>query len=897
MIFSSRTSFLPAWLRCLKIQMILLFASLLVISMSIFTLHVISEETAQRSDAMKLQAQVLAKNLAAAGAGYLIARDYSSIENMLFRAMEFSGIMSTQLADSSGRLIGDVVRDPQGKLITRYGQPILVLPHEPKPVLHMSRQYLVVWQPLELGEVLGWLRLTYSLQEIDQAADRIWSTNINTGILIAMVAIILVVLVLHHPIRTIQRYTEFSDSMDECCGKTVRVDHSARDLERLGIALNRTSLRLKDQSYRIQTSITELERLAAFAEHSPNLVLSVNETGDIQYINPRCQQLMSKLGLDMSVMPRILPANLEEIVAQVMDDGQILNDIERECCGRTYNWTFAPVSGQQLVHAYGVDITEKREAKRKANDAYAAKIGAEAANKTKSQFLASMSHELRTPLNAVIGYSEILSEDVAANGQQEYLPDLQKIGNSGKHLLSLINEILDLSKIEAGKMDLFLEEFSLQDLVDEVLGAVTPLSDKNGNSLHLECSIPDSNMMADSTKLRQILFNLLSNACKFTRSGSISLAIDSTTLLGEPAVDIRVKDTGIGMSKGQLEKVFEPFTQADKNTSANYGGTGLGLSITKRFCEMMGGDIQVISKLTQGTTFSIQLPLVVNGNAASEYYNNRSVNPAVVRFGNNRMERRKTLRKVLVIDSDSRTLELIELILHKEGFLVQKANNSAEGLRLALMSYPDVIMLDTGIPGMDVRDMIYELKTDPDLKQVPVVLMSDSSDKAMAKKLGASDSISKPIIRIELTELIKRWVRNRVKGQVLLVTDSAENLSSLKSMLGLLNLRVAVAADKKTALTICNHTIPELVLVDFTLPDNAGEEVIEALRKDSDHKNLSLVAVSTTSLSQQQQLLLGDAAFIQLKDSEKDTSELFERLERLLLKRPRSQTSGGRKAV
>jgi signal transduction histidine kinase len=237
-----------------------------------------------------------------------------------------------------------------------------------------------------------------------------------------------------------------------------------------------------------------------------------------------------------------------------------------------------------------------------------AKDAAETANRAKSVFLANMSHELRTPLNAIIGYSEMLQEEAADLGQEDFVPDLEKIHAAGKHLLALINDILDLSKIEAGRMELCPETFDLGRLIDEVTTTVAPLVGKNGNTLEVQRPAEAGKAHTDVTRLRQCLFNLLSNACKFTQRGRISLEVTRDATGGRDWLRFHVRDSGIGMTAEQMQKLFQPFQQADASTTRKYGGTGLGLAITRKFCQMMGGDVGVESAPGKGSTFTIQVP-------------------------------------------------------------------------------------------------------------------------------------------------------------------------------------------------------------------------------------------------------------------------------------------------
>ena len=383
------------------------------------------------------------------------------------------------------------------------------------------------------------------------------------------------------------------------------------------------------------------------------------------------------------------------------------------------------------------------------------------ASEHKSRFLATMSHELRTPLNAIIGYSEMLQEEAEEQGETSQVADLQKIKFAGQHLLGLINDVLDLSKIEAGRMEFVEDRCGVQSLLDEVATVAKPLVDKNRNQLIVECAGDVGELQTDVTKVRQILLNLLSNAAKFTEAGTVTLSVRATA--DERAVEFAIRDTGIGLTEAQLGRLFEEFSQAEASTSRRYGGTGLGLALSRKLARALGGDITVVSTPGLGSTFTLTLnrqwPHLVSGAVAVAQPTSEPLAPADP----------ATPGTVLVIDDDPASRELLSRILERDGYRVVAATSGSTGLELAQKVLPDAITLDVMMPGMDGWAVLSQLKANPALEAIPVLLISVADDAAKGIAMGASDFISKPVDPRRLLAIVSGHVRTN--GRHMLVVN------------------------------------------------------------------------------------------------------------------------------
>jgi urea transport system substrate-binding protein len=408
----------------------------------------------------------------------------------------------------------------------------------------------------------------------------------------------------------------------------------------------------------------------------------------------------------------------------------------------------------------GLEVRQ-RQLEERSVELEVAKNAAEAANRAKSSFLANMTHELRTPLNAIIGYSELLQEEALELGEEEFVMDLASINIAGKQLLNIISDILDISKIEAGKMTLFLENVEVLNLLEQVVTTVQPMLGKNGNTLIVNCDRNIGTIYADSSKLRQALLNLVSNAAKFTDRGKITinvwkeqgevLPLDNSEELSAapsrcqmPSIVFQVTDTGIGMTEDQVSRLFGAFAQADDSTTRRYGGTGLGLTISRKFCQMMGGDITLESKFDSGSTFTIGLPVVVQSQTEEKELPSQPLDLP-------------DAATVLVIDDDPNARDLMTRCLSKHRFRVHSSASGEGGLLLAKELLPDAIILDVMMPSMDGWAVLSALKADPDLADIPVIMITFLDDKNHGLKLGAAEYLRKPLDYKRFADLLSKY--------------------------------------------------------------------------------------------------------------------------------------------
>ncbi|MGA9407744.1 MAG: PAS domain S-box protein, partial [Bacteroidota bacterium] len=518
-------------------------------------------------------------------------------------------------------------------------------------------------------------------------------------------------------------------------------------------------------------------------------------------------------------------------------------------------YTAVPIKMQGKTFTIGIDhdVTERTKTELKIKEQMSiikeqnlelekARDMAMEANKTKSAFLASMSHELRTPLNAIIGYSEMVLEEMSDAGEPRYQGDLGRIRTAGKNLLELINEVLDLSKIEAGKMELYLEEFQLSSLIDEVVSTVQPLMEKNDNSLRINIAQNISTVRLDHTKVRQILFNLISNASKFTQKGTITLSADTVPASdqSDAKIILTVSDTGIGLTEEQIAKLFKEFSQADTSTTRKYGGTGLGLAITKRFSDMMHGSIEVKSEPKKGTTFIVMLPQYLEN---AEEKAAPAIGPA-----ENVPAHVPTNTAVLVIDDDPSVRDLLLRYLSKEGYLVECVADGDEGIKRAREILPMAIILDVMMPRKDGWAVLQEMKNDPMLKSIPVVMYTMLDEKNFGLAIGASDYLIKPVSKEKILQVLEKYKHKAPSEYILIVDDNPDLRTMASRAIEKAGWNVQTAENGKSALSRLEHELPSIIFLDIMMPVMDGFEFLTIFQNREEWKHIPVVVITSKDL-------------------------------------------------
>ena len=561
---------------------------------------------------------------------------------------------------------------------------------------------------------------------------------------------------------------------------------------------------------------------------------------------------------------------------QHRSDGRWIRVSERRTGNGGVVATYADISELKQREAQLASLVHELEVARDA---------AQEASRTKSSFLANMSHELRTPLNAIIGVTEMLREDAHDLKREDEIEPLDRVLRAARHLLALINDILDLSKIEAGKMELMLERFPVATLINDVVQTVEPIASKNGNQIVVSCPDAVGSMYADQIRVRQALMNLVSNASKFTSKGTVTISASRKGVGTGESIEISVADTGIGMTPDQLAKLFQEFSQADSSTTRKYGGTGLGLAISRRFCQMMGGDISVESELGRGSNFTIALPAHV-GEAAEQI---RMPEPVRARNAGSS----KDAPLILIVDDDATVREVVGRYLEREGFTVAEAAGGREGLRLARELNPAAITLDITMPDLDGWTVLAAIKGDPALSEIPVVLLTIIDEKNRGFALGASEYLVKPVDREQLIRIL-RQLSMPIDGNILVVDDDEMGRRGLKAALEQAGWQVAEAANGQVALARLNEARPNAILLDLMMPEMNGFEFLDEVQQREDWRDIPIVVITARDVTAEDRARLNGRVESIIQKAERDDMlrQVCSVLAKCIERQPRERTAG-----
>jgi PAS domain S-box-containing protein len=613
-------------------------------------------------------------------------------------------------------------------------------------------------------------------------------------------------------------------------------------------------------------------------EHS-NVAMKVKDAqGRILRINDTAAKLMGKpsellLGRTVDV---VATPETAELVRR--HDREVLEEHGVTACEEQVNYlggsyTFLtrrfPITNEQgKVDGVGVismDISQRIHMEHELRNA---KAEAEAANQAKSLFLANMSHELRTPLNSIIGLSELTFEQAEEREDGETAEIMRRVVNAGRHLLSLINDILDISRIESGRVELNTEVVQVQTLLESVVHSMQPLASSNGNRLALEVAPEVGLACLDVTRLKQVLLNLVGNAIKFTQNGEVKVAATCR----DQQLYIAVSDTGIGMSPDQMERIFEPFEQADRSIARRFGGSGLGLTISRQLLGLMRGRIDVSSGIQAGSVFTISLP-VGDVDKAEPRAAANAIGIAAARDRN---------PVVLVVDDDPDACGLVRNALQRDGINVVSASSGEQALSLTRALRPAVMVLDILLGDMTGWDVLAAIRADPEHAELPVILCTVTDPDRRTGLLGVVEHLTKPFDRDHLSHLVQRFVGDGTASSLLVVDDDDFYRDSIASVLRQAGHQVETAPNGEHALRMMRQRAPDLLLLDMVMPGMDGLEVIEAMRTDPALAPVPIMLVTAADVTPEISRRLYERAVMLIRKGEADITDVVQHVHQLL---------------
>lgn len=649
-----------------------------------------------------------------------------------------------------------------------------------------------------------------------------------------------------------------------------------------------------------QISIRSRQVLSEVMERAPVGVALLDNQHRVALMNATFARMAGatrgSVGSRLSDISPEFGGNLDAKLAQALatdrsiteQNADTVFDIERQGATQTFKADAFPLriandEGREMpgVGLVLTDMTEQRQWELELQDA---KDEAETANRAKSAFIANMSHELRTPLTAVLGYCELIEEDLRDIGQDSILADLKKINVNARHLLGLINDVLDLSKIEAQKMDVHAVDIDLDTLLSELEAATGSLVSKKENSFEVSVTAAERTLHTDDLKVKQILLNLVSNAAKFTERGSIRLEVSDRDVAGVPHTQFQVSDTGIGMTPEQISGLFKRFSQADQTTTRKYGGTGLGLALTRALATMLGGTIDVQSEPGKGSRFTLTIPTryaaAPKPAPEPEPVADTPPSPAAMERG----------LSVLVVDDEAAARDLLTRHLSREGFNVEIATNGTEALAKIAAHKPFAVLLDVLMPGLDGWHVLKAIRNNPETADLPVIVQTVLDDQNFAYAIGATSFLKKPVKRKELASVLDPLApANAPHGAVLIVDDDREACERLQVMLERDGWQVRSAHSGVDGLAAMKQQRPDLVLVDILMPEMDGHKFIQEVRREPAYNDVQLVVLTSSDVRSKQIRRLEHATSAIMQKGSQPLGELVADLRRIAnLKTPRS---------
>lgn len=750
-------------LRNFRTQVALLMLFLTTIAFSLYALNTSRQQSRFIIDSITSTGIVLSQNLAFDSANLLMRKDYASVEVLLKQYAKLPNITSLHVVSEDGRSISKLdVKD--GQTVANYsyridGEPQL----KQNTQLIENQRSLSVSEPIVVGhETIGAVELLFSLEQAFQERRRLLIHTLGFGLLTTVVLLLFTFLYFRRPLKAIQDASEFASTLDTRRGDTLEVMDFAQEFKQLAQSLNLVSQKLLEQEQQVQASSAEARKLAMVASKTNNAVIITNAKEEIEWVNAGFERMTgyssgeiegktpSSFLQGVATDPDIRRYMREQLAERKSYEAEVINYSKS---GKPYwvNIAVQPVFDDQNklrnFIAIESDVTERKKAERQL---YEAKTEAENANLAKSVFLSRMSHELRTPLNAILGFAQLLQLDDLSKENDDFV---ERILKAGKHLLALINDVLDISTIESGGMALSKEPVAIREAAENIVRLIQPLAQSHDVTLSIHPDLSaDLFVLGDLQRINQVLMNLLSNAIKYNRAfGHVDI---SGEVLSNGRLRLCIKDTGHGIATEKMDRLFTPFDRLGAEQTA-VEGSGIGLALTRQLLIAMDGTIEMSSTVGQGTICSVELPV------APTILSEDSMGIDTTPHDEASPSRQKSAT-VVYIEDNSSNVALIEKVLERLGNIdLLVAMQGQEGLALIQSRKPDLVLLDLHLPEIGGEEILERMKQDPLMQSIPVIIVSADATPEQIERLlrkGADNYITKPLNVQELMAQVRKHI-------------------------------------------------------------------------------------------------------------------------------------------